>query len=190
MDIRIALFLSLTAIAACTTQAPLAATEIFDERSAATLLVAAKPLVFARERSDVAAHSRDYATLLAVEDDRSGKYSQYLLLYRWSTVDPRMSPEPDADAGQLRILADGRSIDLTPLEQMPVSLARRHELHLPEHGNVVPHAYPVDDALLQFIATSRELTVQMPQEALQTPFALRHDGRPALREFLKSEGST
>ena len=71
-------------------------TEIFDEETGSTLLVVSKPLVFARDRSDVAAHARDYATLVAVEDDRSGQYTQYLLLYRWSTVDRRMSPPPGA----------------------------------------------------------------------------------------------
>ena len=104
MHIRVALLLALTALASCTTQPPHRptskaksnSTEIFDEQSGSTLSVVAKPLVFARARSDVAAFARDYATLVAVEDDRSGTYTQYLLLYRWSTVDRRMSPLPGA----------------------------------------------------------------------------------------------
>ena len=83
--------------------------EILDEQSGNTLLVVAKPLVFARERTDVAAYARDYATLVAVEMDQSGKYSEFLLLYRWSTVDRRMSSPPDPSAGELRILAEGRA---------------------------------------------------------------------------------
>jgi hypothetical protein len=106
-----------------------------------------------------------------------------LALDRWSTVDPRMSPASDAHAGELKILADGRVIDLTPLEPMPVSLGRRKELHVPPHGDVVAHAYPVDTATLHFIAASRELTVLMPQEPLDTPFQLWEDGRPALEQF-------
>lgn len=189
MLIRVALLLSLTALVSCTTKPPLAPHELFDEQTGSTLTVVATPLVFARDRSDVAAFSRDYVTLVAVEDDRSGAYSLNLLLYRWSTVDRRMSPPPQADAGALRIIADGRALDLQPLDRLPVSLQKRRELHLPEHGDVTAHAYPVDAALLRFIATSRELSVRMPQEALDTPFTLWEDGRGALGEFSHRAGA-
>jgi hypothetical protein len=188
MQVPVALILALIALPACSSLPPAPAHEILDEQSGNTLLVVAKPLVFARERTDVAAYARDYATLVAVEVDQSGKYSQYLLLYRWSTVDRRMSPPPDPHAGALRILAEGRTIDLTPLEQAPVSLSRRRELHVPDHGDVVTHAYAVDAAMLRFIASSRELAVQMPQERLNTPFALWADGRSALRQFVQRAG--
>jgi hypothetical protein len=181
----VALLLALTALASCTTRPTKGSTEIFDEQSASTLLVVAKPLVFARERSDVAAHSRDYATLVAVEDDRSGQYTQYLLLYRWSTVDRRMSPPPGPDEGELKILADGRTIDLKPLDRPPTSLAQRRALHVPEHGDVVYRSYRVDSATLQFIAASRDLALRMPQEPLDTPFTLWEDGRGELAQFLK-----
>jgi hypothetical protein len=193
MDIRVALLLALTALASCTTLAPHRppsksasnSTEIFDEESGSTLLVVSKPLVLARDRSDVAAHCRDYATLVAVEDDQSGKYTQYLLLYRWSTVDRRMSPPPGPDEGQLKIIADGRAIDLKPLERQPTSLAQRRALHVPEHGDIVYRAYRVDSAMLHYIADSRELTLRMPQEALDTPFTVWEDGRGALAQFLQ-----
>lgn len=191
MHISVALIVALAMLSACShspaktpTPAP-ASHEMLDEQTGTTLTVVTKPLVFARERSDVAAHTRDYATLVAVEVDSSGKYSEYLLLYRWSTVDRRMSPAPDPGAGELKILAEGRVIDLTPMEQLPVSLSRRRELYVPEHGDLVAHAYSVDAATLRFIATSRELSVIMPQEPLKIPFALWEDGRPALGQFVQ-----
>jgi len=188
MVTRVALLLALTALASCTIlpHRPTSnSTEIFDEESGSTLLVVSKPLVLARDRSDVAAHCRDYATMVAVEDDQSGKYTQYLLLYRWSTVDRRMSPPPGPDEGQLKIFADGRTIDLKPLERQPTSLAQRRALHVPEHGDIVYRAYRVDSAMLHYIADSRELTVRMPQEALDTPFTVWEDGRGALAQFLQ-----
>src|SRR5882762_3511875 len=186
MHMRFGLFLALATLSApaCAGASQRAAHEIFDEQSGNTLLVVPKPLVFARQRTDVAAHARDYATLVAVEIDQSGKYSEYLLLYRWSTVDSRMSPPPDPEAGELKILADGRVIDLKPLEEVPIGLSRRRELHLPEHGDVVTHAYRIDVPTLRYIATSREITVHMPQESLDTPFAVWEDGRSALGQFL------
>ena len=198
MSIRVALILALTALPSCSSQlrhaselrhaSQQASQEIFDEQSASTLSVVAKPLVFARERSDVAAHSRDYATLVAVEDDRSGETTHFLLLYRWSTVDRRMSPPPAPDAGQLWIQADGRVLELKPLEKMPISLEQRRPLHVPDHGDVTPHAYRVDLATLSYIATSREIIVRLPQEQLDSPFTLFEDGRPSLAQFLQRVG--
>jgi len=187
MHIRAALILALLALPACSSslRPPPAPREFLDEQSGTTLSVVAAPLVLARERTDVAAHARDYATLVAVEIDNSGKYRTYLLLYRWSTVDRRMSAPPDPGAGELRILADGRTIELKPLERVPIGLTRRRELHLPDHGDVVTHAYPIDAPTLHFIAGSRSLTVRMPQEQLDVPFELWEDGRAALGQFVK-----
>ena len=185
MSIRVALLLALIVLASCTTQTRLASREIFDEQSASTLTVVGKPLVFARERSDVAAHARDYVTLVAVEEDRSGDYNQYLLLYRWSTVDRRMSQPPGPDAGALHMLVDGRPIDLLPLGSVPIGLTQRRSFHVPAHSDAVPRAYRVDTATLHFIASSRDLTLRMPQETLDMPFTLWEDGRAALNQFLQ-----
>jgi hypothetical protein len=186
MQMRMGLILLLAALVSCASQPATPAQEIFDEQTATTLSVVGKPLVFARERTDVEAHARDYVTLVAAEIDRSGQYSEFLLLYRWSTVDPRMSPPPQSGEGALRILADGRAIDLQPLERLPISLKQGRALHVPAHGDIVPRAYNVDAALLRFIAGSRELTVRMPQEQLNMPFALWEDGRSALAKFVHS----
>jgi hypothetical protein len=175
-----------TSLAACSPSRLAPPHEIFDEQSAMTLEVVSLPFIFARERSDVAAHARDYATLVATEIDHSGEYSDFLLLYRWSTVDRRMSAPPPAGAGALRILADGRAIDLQPLQKVPIGLTQSHSLYVPPHGDVVPRAYAVDAALLRYIAACRSLTLRMPQEELNTPFTLWQDGREALAQFLKS----
>jgi hypothetical protein len=96
-----------------------------------------------------------------------------------------MSPPPDPQAGELKILADGRVIDLMPMEQLPVGLSRRRELHLPEHGDVVTRAYVIDEPTLRFIAESRDMVVRMPQESLDIPFTVWEDGREALAQFLR-----
>ncbi len=163
----------------------MASHEIFDESDASTLLVTAKPIVFARERSDLAAYARDYATVVAVEIDISGEYSDYLLVYRWSTVDRRMLPPPDPAGGALRIVADGRTFDFRPVDKLPVNFAQRRELHIPKHDDVVPRGYKVDAEILHFIATSQDLTLRMPQEPFDASFKLFEDGRRALLEFLK-----
>src|ERR1700688_3717294 len=185
MKIRAVLLLVLTALASCASRPPTASQEIFDESDASTLLVAAKPMVFARERSDLAAYARDYATVVAVEIDISGEYSDYLLVYRWSTVDRRMLPPPTPAGGALRIVADGRVFDFRPIDKLPVNFAQRRELHIPKHDDVVPRGYKVNAETLHFIATSQDLSLRMPQEPFDAPFRLFEDGRRALLEFLK-----
>ena len=184
MNSKAAILLALIALSSCTSSPPkVAAKEFFDEQTASTLSVVARPMVFARARSDVAAHAHDFATLVAIEVNNSGKDSEYLLLYRWSTVDPRMSPLPGEDQGELWIQADGRTIKLKPLERLPVSLTRRSQLLLPAHGEVVARAYRVDLDQLRFLSLSSQLVVRMPQESLDTPFTLWEDGRKALGQF-------
>ena len=190
MSIRVALILALTTLAACNGIRPAATShEMLDEQTGSMVSTVDRPLVFARERIDVAAHARDYATLVAVELDQSGTNNDFLLLYRWSTVDRRMSPPPEAEAGALQILADGRTIDLAPLERAPLDLSRRKELHLPEHGDVVARGYKVEVGTLRYIATSRELTLRMPQEKLDSPFTIFEDGRKSLGRFVQRAGA-
>jgi hypothetical protein len=178
---------ALMALTACASQAP-EARQILDQETGNTFFVVKQPLVFARERSDVAAHARDYATLVAVAVDESGNFNEYLLLHRWSTVDRRMVPQPHPNEGKLRILAEGRSIDLLPLETVPITLSSRPELHGPKHGDAITRAYKVDLATLRFIAASRMLVVRLPQEPLDTPFALWADGRASLGKFVEAQG--
>ena len=179
---------AITALTGCVAHPPAGTREILDEETGNTIFVATKPLVFARERSDLAAHTRDYATLVAVGVNESGKINEYLLLHRWSTVDRRMLPPPDPDAGDLRILADGRTIDLVPLGQVPVSLSTRAELREPNHGDAITHAYKVDLPTLRFVAASRTLSVRLPREAFDTPFGLWQDGRADLTRFVVAQG--
>jgi len=188
MKVPSGLLLTIAALVSCSSGTSPASHEIYDERTAGTLLVSGSPLVFARARSDVAAHARDYATLEAVEVDNSGDYVEYLMLYRWSTVDPRMLPPPDPAAGDLTIVADGRSIDLKADGALPFKVGNNRELLVPNHGHVLARAYKVDAATLRFIATSREIVVRLPGEALDTPFNLWEDGRGALLQFLKRAG--
>ena len=63
--------------------------ELLDEDSGTTLIVVRRPIVLARSRTDLAANVRDYVTLVVAQEDRSGKYSTWLIVHRWSTVDPR-----------------------------------------------------------------------------------------------------
>ena len=183
---RIWLILTATLmLAACRSEHSAAEREVFDEQTGNTLTVVAKPLVFSRERDDLAAHARDYATLVAVEVDHSGMSDTYLLLYRWSTVDRRMLPKQNVDDGRLRLVGTGRKLDLQALKGLPVGMDSTVRLHMPPNASAVTRAYAVDLDVLRFIAVSDTLTLQLPEDALGTPFSIWEDGRPALARFLR-----
>jgi len=180
---RLILFTAMVALAACASAPARAPTELLDEQTGATLAVVAEPLVFARPRTDVAANARDYATIVALEANRSGKYSAYLLVHRWSTVDRRMAPLPAESAGRLLIKADGRLLELKPLQPMPAALTRRDAVFMPADADVVSWAYDTDLATLEYLAASHDIGARFPDEPLDSPFVLWRDGRAALREF-------
>jgi hypothetical protein len=157
--------------------------ELLDERTGATLIVVSKPLIFARVRTDVAANARDYLHLVAVEADRSGKFTSYLLAHYWSTVDRRMSALPDKAAGKLVLQADGREINLIPMTPMPAAFESRTDLHAPRAAEAVTWVYAADLPTMLYIAESRDLSLRLADESLPVPFVIWSDGREALREF-------
>jgi len=175
--------LAVLALGACAPLDHLAPQEHLDTRSGDTLVVVNQPLVFARERSDVAVRARDYTTLVAVEADRAGRYSAYLLAYRWSTIDRRMTELPASDQGALRVVADGREVLLRPLAELPGALQASEVLHAPRDAQYRVWGYATDLATLGYLADSQSLSLQFPRESLPLEFQLWSDGRDALREF-------
>lgn len=118
-------------LAGCATSgAPRGEREYLDARTAATVTVREPVLVFARARPELAANARDYLTLVPVDVNRAGTHRQYFFGYAWSTVDKRFAADESAAQPRIELIADGRSIPLTPhagsladlgLGELPVS---------------------------------------------------------------------
>jgi hypothetical protein len=174
-------------LAACAS-GPSTPRALLDENTGVTLNVVAAPLIFARIQSEGVASRRDYVTLMALENDNAGKYTELLLAYRWSVVFHGVASPPEASAGRLLIEADGHIIDLQPLEHIPVDLSQRKDLFVPEDPQALRRAYVIDFDTMRLIAASHELTVRLPQETLAAPFTLWRDGRPALTQFVQQFG--
>ena len=145
-------------------------------------------MVFARSRIDVAANARDYLTLVAAEEDRSGKYTAWLIVHRWSTVDPRMQGDAGSSQSQLKIIADDREITLHRAESDPAILARRDLLFTPHGSGTRSTAYAVDEATLRFIASSPRLLLRDGDSTALPPYTVWGDGREALRSLLTEAG--
>lgn len=171
-------------LAGCASAPPAETLSFLDERTGITLTVVDEPLVLARDRRDLAANARDYLTLVAVTRNESGRVTPALLLYRWSTIDSRVSA-PLAAEPKLVIVADGRDIRLAPLGNVPkeFSPSAVHDLWRPPVSAVSTTAYKVDAATLRFIAQSGRVSAFIDQPGDGLPYALWRDGRAALERF-------
>jgi hypothetical protein len=171
-------------LCACASSGPAHSTTVLDESSGLTFIVVQRPMVFARARSDVAANARDYLTLVAAEEDRSGKYTAWLIVHRWSTVDPRMQRDSGSNPSQLRIIADDRDLTLRRADPDPAILGRRDLLFAPHGADTRSAAYLVDEATLRYLATSRRLLLRVEDDSALPAYSVWDDGRDALRTLL------
>ena len=159
-----------------------------DETTAASITVAVEPLIFARERSDLAANSRDYVTLTAIEVNIMGKRSYLWSAYIWSTIDRRDRQQLVAPGDELVLVADGRPIPL-----------RSDSKTLREHGlggsptraparTAVPVLFAADLESIGYVARASELRIELIHAGSNDAFVLWKDGRAALRAFTQGVG--
>lgn len=161
--------------------------EFLDESDGSTLFIARAPTVFFRDRTDVAANARDYTTLVAVLQDRSGRYQLWLIAHRWSTVDPRFGGSPADREPQLLIAADDRTLTLDPTLPPPALLAQRAQLFTPRGAR--SSAYAVDAATLRYIASARLLSLHFTSDQASPTYTLWRDERSAM-QALASQASS
>jgi hypothetical protein len=184
---RIAVAAALAMLLIRCSGAPPVPHDVLDERTGSTLTVVTEPLYFSRVHFDGNVSVHDWVTLVAVEHYSGGKYAEYFLAHRWTTLGLGTAARPGGSDGELIVQADGRDIDLKPLEHMPIDTSSRNDLFVPDNAATVTHAYAADLDTFRAIAASHDLVVRLPGEAQQS-LALWHDGRPALAQFVKQTG--
>jgi hypothetical protein len=178
--LAILLALSLTACSF----APEKPAEYLDPDTAASVTTVTAPIVFARAHQDVAANARQYVTVAAVSVDRSGHYDYVLLVYLWSTVDPRLGV--DRHPGQnVILLADDRAIRLVRDSRSLHEVGISTPLHAPEHMRGLPRIYRTDRETLKFLAQARRVRLLLEGDSDPRPFDIWEDGRSALAQFAK-----
>jgi hypothetical protein len=168
---------------------PLEPRVVLDQRTGASLTVVDQPLVFARERRDVAVQARDYITLVAAEINESGRRRLVWVAHHWSTIDARATDYRPTPGGPLVLMADGRDLRLLPVSDAAAEgLAKNPALLSPDDANVITAIYAVDAPTLEYVATSKTLSATIPDSGLALPFAIWTDGRPAVMRFLTQTG--
>jgi hypothetical protein len=159
--------------------------EYVDELTAVSITVSLDSLVFARERSDLAANARDYITLAPLEINRTGRRTLFWSGYLWSTIDRRGREPVIAADEQLVLIADGRPI---ALRQASASL-RDQGVGQPPTPVPVRTATPVlfeakpDE--IAYVAQARELRITTVRNTESENFALWKDRRRGLLDFVE-----
>lgn len=158
--------------------------EYLDEQTGATVAAVDAPLVFARERTELAANLRDYVALAAASVNRGGKVEYVLVAYVWSTVDARYAPA-SALADSLLLLADDRRIRLSANGKTPSELGIARAVHAPPGQDAKPLVFPIDLATLRFVAAARSLTAQATLGEDTVSYELWDDQRRALDRYVR-----
>ena len=168
--------------------------EFLDQRTGASVTIVRQPLTFALERTTLAAHSRDYVSLSALEVDRSGQAHLYMLGYFWSTIDRRTGATgPNPTDTSILVFADGRPIRLTPILPLPKDLEANPQLLAPETARYEEAAYQVTWEQLRFISNSKVLKLQIvadkeDDDAEAETYEIWTDARRALGRFVARIG--
>ncbi len=179
--------LSVLLVAGCAATAGPRQHEYLDETTAATVTVGRDTLVFARERPELAVNARDYLTVVPVDVNRSGTHTVYLFGYAWSTIDKR---GVDETPGAYAIVADDRSIGLALAPGGTRELGIGTAPLRPPSRTAVAVVAATSRETLRFIVAATDVRVLRTRDGLVERFALWHDSRPALDEFLQGEGAT
>jgi hypothetical protein len=161
--------------------------EHFDEATGATVTVAERPLLFARDRPVRGATIRDYLTLMPASVNRGGTYSYVVMSYAWSTLDlPNADP---ATAATLVITVDDRRLPFTAslTDPVPGSVSRPMltPLLAPPGTATASHVYATDVDTLRLLANSHILRAQTSSSEAEPYFELWSDTRPALRGLVR-----
>jgi hypothetical protein len=174
------------ALSACTTVPGTASPEEYlDPETAATISIVGKPLVFAHERPERAAHMRDYVTLAAAAVNRSGKTDYVLVAYDWTTFDEHgRSGEIHSATTALVVAADDRRITLNLAGHSAHDVGIGTPVHPPPVGSPTPDIYRTDLATMRFIAAARHLAVLKQSDAAATAYTIWDDQRAALGVFV------
>jgi hypothetical protein len=159
--------------------------EYLDETTAATVSVVAKPLVFAHERPELAAHARDYVTLAAASVNRGGTIEHYIFAYLWSTLDNRNRDGVPPTADNLTIAADDRRINPQLVGHTSKEGGVGSAIRAPPGHHWTLNVYRTDLATLGFIAEAHRLAVISGPAEVPTTYESWDDQRRALRGLVR-----
>jgi hypothetical protein len=159
--------------------------EYLDKDTAATINVVGRPMVFARDRSERAAHARDYVTVAAATVDRGGKTDYVVIAYFWSTLDAHDEPHAAQApaAADIVFAADDRRITLHLEGHSAHDIGIGVPVHAPPARSVIPNVYRTDLATLRYLSAAHHLAVVAADSDMS--YELWDDRRAALGSLVR-----
>lgn len=157
--------------------------EYLDEQTAATVTVVREPIVFARERRDVAARQRDYVTVAAASVNRAGKITYVLVTYFWSTVDTRIGGELELPE-TIVLAADDRRIEFRRGSAKSTEQGIALPIHAPPNHKTDPVVFSTDLATLRYLGAARHLELRAGSDDTAPVYDLWDDQRDELTSFV------
>lgn len=157
----------------CAAEPTLQPREYLDEETAATIKVAAEPLVFAVEPG---AGVRDFLNVYAIDVNRMGTHQQYLAAVQWW-------PVSNAPVTALELQVAGQTLVL-PTAQQPareIGIAQAIDPSAPREG--AWHYFTVNKAQLAAIAGALASRATLIQGEQRLSYALWRDNRPQVAEL-------
>jgi hypothetical protein len=163
--------------------------EYLDKETAATISAAGRPIVFARERPELAVHMRDYVTIAAAAVDVGGRTDYVLIVYFWTTFDPHGRATssrrlPGAEPPNLIVIGDDRRIELRLEAASAHDAGVGFAIHAPPDRDSKPNVYRTDLATLRYLAAARHLSVLDANDS-GVSYEIWQDGRPALQALVR-----
>lgn len=158
---------------------------VLDRSTGATVVVSADPWQFSLDQPHLAANSRDYVALYAVEVNVTGTRRHHVAVFFWSTVPGRGNFEGTIPEITLRV--DDRQLRLKPLAATPRDMGiSKWPLDPPGRGARLV-IYEVDTALLRQLAVTRDCQVHVdsdPTLPRDVWFEEWRNGRRAFSDFV------
>ena len=148
-------------------------------------MVAARPLVFAHARAETAARVRDYATVVGASIDRNGRIDYVLIIYFWSTVDPRNVARSATPGDSLILAADDRRIALRPIADAAQPIP---PIDRPPVRHFAAALYRSDRETLRYLTAVRHLSLLRCEGRDAERFELWDDQRASLAALVRPEG--
>jgi hypothetical protein len=180
---RSSILLALIFLAAACGHAP-RVREYLDESTAATITASEQGWIFARERSDLAVHARDYITITPVLVNRGGTRVMYLYCQLWSTIDWRRDKSLVAAKNELALLADDRRLPLISAADTLRQLGFGHSPVDTSSQTEDLRVVRIDADFLRFMVNASQLRIAVSQGDVSHYYSLWKSGRDDARVFI------
>ena len=158
-----------------------------DRNTGITYRWVSQPLVLAHFQPQTAVHARDYATVVTGWVDRDGDAGYVLILYFWSTIDPRDTPRPTLRPATIVLTADDRRIVLSAGQSPAPDAADVPRRDRPPVAAHVVVEYPVTASALRSLAAADQIALREVDGQRGRRYALWNGGQKALMGLIRKE---